>query len=154
MLYLPQECLETLRLHVEESYPHEGCGILLGRREQERELVTRVVATANASSEPWHRFAIPPEALIAAQKLAREEGVEILGFFHSHPDRTAEPSDLDLRQAEWTGCIYLICAVLRGELIAIGGARLIERRRWEAIAVEPSVPFPENHPEPEKIAAD
>jgi proteasome lid subunit RPN8/RPN11 len=143
MLYLPQECLETLRLHVEESYPHEGCGILLGRREQERELVTRVVATANASSEPWHRFAIPPEALIAAQKLAREEGVEILGFFHSHPDRTAEPSDLDLRQAE-----------LRGELIAIGGARLIERRRWEAIAVEPSVPFPENHPEPEKIAAD
>jgi proteasome lid subunit RPN8/RPN11 len=138
MFSLPQDCLDLLRLHVERSYPKEGCGILLGSREDGCELVRRVIPTPNAASEPEHRFVIAPEALIAAQKMAREQGLQIVGFFHSHPDRTAEPSDLDLRQAEWTGCIYLVCAVLRGELIAISGARLIERRRWEAVLVEPA----------------
>ena len=75
-----------------------------------------MIACGNADPEPERRYSIAPRELIAAQKIARQQELEILGFYHSHPDHPAEASDTDLREAHWTGCVYLICGVEKGKL--------------------------------------
>lgn len=130
MLSLPDSCHRVLRQEVERAYPEEGCGVLIGRRADLNESVVRVMPCVNADPEPRRHFAISPEDLITAQRHARSDGLQIIGFFHSHPDRSAEPSDTDLRKAHWTGCVYLICAVHQGKMTEIGATRLLEPRQW------------------------
>jgi proteasome lid subunit RPN8/RPN11 len=139
MLCLPYGCHRYLRADVEQAYPEEACGILIGRREEFDEMVVRVIACGNADPEPWRGYSIAPPELIAAEKRAREEGVEILGFYHSHPDHPAEPSARDLREAHWTGCVYLICGVEKGRLEEIAAVRLTGQDRWaaEQVHIEP-----------------
>src|SRR5215471_7884544 len=117
MLRLAQAALDELRLHGEETYPRECCGILLGRADpehNERE-VTRAIRCANTRTDsPQNRYNIDPRELIAAQKLARERGEDIVGFYHSHPDHPAQWSQTDLNEAHWIGCSYVIVAVEKG----------------------------------------
>jgi proteasome lid subunit RPN8/RPN11 len=82
--------------------------------------------------EPKRRYAIAPEELLRAQVLASEEALEILGFYHSHPDHPAEPSATDLHEAHWTGYVYLICGVEKGKLMEISAVRLAGQEEWEA----------------------
>jgi proteasome lid subunit RPN8/RPN11 len=128
-----------LRQDVEEAYPEEACGILLGRREEIDEVVVRVTACGNTDPEPGRRYSIAAAELIAAQRQAREEALEILGFYHSHPDHPAAPSASDLREAHWTGCVYLICEVKKGRLAEIAAVRLAGPEQWapEQVQVEP-----------------
>jgi proteasome lid subunit RPN8/RPN11 len=139
MLCLPYACQRMMLKSVEEAYPEEGCGILLGRRGQTADEVTHVLACANVDDEPRRRYAIAPEELVAAQRQAREQGLEILGFYHSHPDRPAKPSETDLRRAHWSGCVYLICEVRQGKLAGMSAVRLGTSQRWleEQISLEP-----------------
>jgi proteasome lid subunit RPN8/RPN11 len=134
MLCFPYPCHKHLREVVEREYPDEACGILLSRRENADEVV-QVIACTNADPEPGRRYSIAPEELIAAQKHAREDGLEILGFYHSHPDHPAEASPTDLAEAHWTGCVYLICSVEKGALAAISAVRLASPQKWEAVQV-------------------
>lgn len=124
---------------MEHVYPEEACGILLGRRSACCDDVVRVVPCTNVDPEPRRRYSIAPEELLRTQALTREEGLEILGFYHSHPDRSAEPSPADLREAHWTGCVYLICAVEKGTLAAIFAVRLLGPEQWEPeqVHIEP-----------------
>jgi proteasome lid subunit RPN8/RPN11 len=133
MLQLPYECQRYLREEVERAYPEEACGILLGRREEFDDIVVRVRACGNTAPEPGRRYSIAPQELIAAERQAREEGLEILGFYHSHPDHPAAPSATDLREAHWTGYVYLICGVEKGRLAEIAAVRPTgSEQRWVA----------------------
>src|SRR5919204_755087 len=118
MLKIPQSLLEEIRQHGEETYPHECCGVLLGKLDLEQDVreVVRVVRAGNTRNDsPQNRYNIDPRELIAAQKMAREAGEDIVGFYHSHPDHPARWSQTDLAEAHWIGCSYVITSVKQGQ---------------------------------------
>src|SRR5215470_15898877 len=98
---------EGIRGHGRQTYPHECCGALLGRDDR----VTDLVALPNTTEEgPRRRFLVRPSDYRAAERRATELGVELLGFYHSHPDHPARPSQYDLDHA-WPTFAYIIVAV-------------------------------------------
>ncbi len=105
-----------LRQHGEETYPHECCGILLGRARGEgtdaATEVTSLLRAGNTRTDSAHnRYHIDPRELITAQREGRRLGLDIVGFYHSHPDHPAQWSPTDFAEAHWFGCSYLITAV-------------------------------------------
>ena len=100
----------AIRLHGQETYPHECCGALVGSDGA----VTAVVALPNTTAEgPRRRFLVRPSDYQLAEKRAGELGGELLGFYHSHPDHPARPSQFDLDHA-WPTFAYIIVAVAAG----------------------------------------
>src|SRR5256885_2854184 len=100
----------AIRAHGQQTYPHECCGALLGRDDR----VTDLVALPNTTDEgPRRRFMVRPSDYQAAERRATELGVELLGFYHSHPDHPARPSQYDLDHA-WPTFAYIIVAVAEG----------------------------------------
>lgn len=114
MLLIPASTLARLRRHGEETYPAECCGVLIGQRDHDIRRVTEIFRCANAAGAAPDRYRIDPKELIAAQKQARAAGMEIIGFYHSHPDFRARWSATDLAEAHWLGCVYVITSVERG----------------------------------------
>ena len=109
-----QQMLSIAR-HGEAAYPFEGCGLLLGRAEDGHKVVVQILPVAN-TREPearHNRYLIPPEAVLKAEQQAAQEGLDIVGFFHSHPDHPERPSDLD-REHAWPWYSYLITSVHNG----------------------------------------
>jgi proteasome lid subunit RPN8/RPN11 len=101
---------EVIRRHGEETYPHECCGALVGRGDG----VTDAVALPNTTEEgPRRRFLVRPSDYRLAEQRATELGGELLGFYHSHPDHPAKPSQYDLDHA-WPTFAYVIVAVAAG----------------------------------------
>lgn len=101
---------DAMRAHLDRSYPEEGCGLLLGVDGPRARRVLQAVPLANRHPEPGRRYAIEPEAFLAAEKRARDLGLEVVGFYHSHPDGIAEPSRTDLDEA-WPFYTYVIASV-------------------------------------------
>jgi proteasome lid subunit RPN8/RPN11 len=98
---------EAIRRHGEETYPHECCGALVGRDGR----VSSTVALPNTTEEgPRRRFLVRPSDYRMAETRANEIGGELLGFYHSHPDHPARPSQYDLDHA-WPTFAYVIVAV-------------------------------------------
>ena len=97
------------------GYPFEVCGVLLGRGNA----VEAVVPVANRErASPRVRFEIAPEDLARIQREARDAGLEIVGYYHSHPDHPARPSETDRRIAAEglsDGVIYVVVGVEKGE---------------------------------------
>lgn len=115
-LFLTSEVYAAIRAHGEETYPHECCGALLGRHTLEGWRVTESVRAGNTRTDSAHnRYQIAPIELIRIQRSAREKGLEIAGFYHSHPDHPAQWSATDFGEAHWLGCSYVITSVVRGE---------------------------------------
>jgi proteasome lid subunit RPN8/RPN11 len=114
MLIIPASEYERLRRQAEEDYPLEGCGILLGKSGGERRTVLRIFPCANVALAAATRYEIDPREVIRVQRETRGE-MEIVGFYHSHPDHPAQPSPTDLEQAHWIGCSYVITGVADGE---------------------------------------
>lgn len=117
VLRISQDVLDQIRRHGEETYPHECCGVLLGQADAERDLreISRIVRAGNTRADsPQNRYNIDPRELIAAQRLARERGEDIVGFYHSHPDHPARWSQTDFSEAHWYGCSYVITSVNKG----------------------------------------
>jgi len=97
----------AIRAHGQETYPHECCGALVGREGR----VTDVVALPNTTEEgPRRRFLVRPADYREAERRATALGAELLGFYHSHPDHPARPSQYDLDHA-WPTFAYIIVAV-------------------------------------------
>ncbi|HTK96015.1 MAG TPA: M67 family metallopeptidase [Terriglobales bacterium] len=114
MLKLPKKIAEELRAHAERVYPEECCGVLLGTNAGEERAVQEARACANWDASPRRRYAIAPQDLVRAQREARERGLAIVGFYHSHPDHAAAPSATDSKEAYWDGCSYVIVETQAG----------------------------------------
>jgi len=101
---------QEIRRHGQETYPHECCGALVGLSGS----VTSTVALPNTTEEgPRRRFLVRPSDYRLAEQRASELGGELLGFYHSHPDHPARPSQYDLDHA-WPTFAYVIVAVASG----------------------------------------
>jgi proteasome lid subunit RPN8/RPN11 len=106
----------AIRAHGEETYPQECCGALLGHPTQEGWRVTVAVPAGNACSDSAHnRYQIASAELVKIERQARGVGLEIAGFYHSHPDHPAYWSPTDLAEAHWLGCCYVITSVSQGK---------------------------------------
>jgi proteasome lid subunit RPN8/RPN11 len=115
-LLLTKAVFEAIRVHGEETYPHECCGALLGRPGQHGWAVTDSVRAGNTRTDSAHnRYQIAPIELVRIQRSAREKGLEIAGFYHSHPDHPAQWSQTDFAEAHWLGCSYVITSVAKGK---------------------------------------
>ena len=123
--------------HLCFAYPDEGCGVLLGRDGDGAREVVQIVALENRREESRHnRYLIAPEQFLLADRAARAAGLEVIGFFHSHPDHPPRPSAFDLRHA-WPYYSYLIVNVTRGEAGEARSWRLAEdRSQFEEEIVE------------------
>ncbi len=114
MLNILRVELDRICRHGEETYPHECCGVLLGRMDGD---VRTVVATERCentqAASDW--FNIDPRQIVRIQREASAAGQDIVGFYHSHPDGAARWSPSDLREAHWLGCSYVIVSVGKGK---------------------------------------
>ena len=111
---LRQQELERIREHGAQAYPNECCGVLLGKEQEGRKVVVDILPLQNAREDsPRNRFLILPEDLLHSDREARSRGLDILGFYHSHPDHPARPSEYD-REHAWPWYTYLIVAVEQG----------------------------------------
>ncbi len=102
--------------HGEAGYPNEICGLLIGERRGGEKIVREVIPVENAweaIDEQHRRFLIEPEVLLREERRLRGTGREILGFYHSHPDHPAEPSETD-REFAWPSYSYVIQEVRGG----------------------------------------
>jgi proteasome lid subunit RPN8/RPN11 len=114
----------AIRTHGRTAFPHECCGALLGRDG----VVHEAFALPNTTEEgPRRRFLVRPDDYRAAEKRARDTGLELLGFYHSHPDHPARPSQYDLDHA-WPSFSYVIVSVMAGEDKVLTSWRLKDDR--------------------------
>jgi proteasome lid subunit RPN8/RPN11 len=121
---------EAIRQHGGRDYPSECCGVLLGKAEGEVKLVLEVVPLQNLRLDPSraqellpvddpsreterNRFLIDPLDQLRVEKDARARGLEVLGYYHSHPDHPARPSVYD-REHAWPWYSYVIVSVEHG----------------------------------------
>lgn len=110
----------AIRQHGREAYPHECCGALIGQGTE----VRHAMGLPNTTEEgPRRRFLVRPADYRQAEDSARRFGGDLLGFYHSHPDAPARPSQYDLDHA-WPTFWYVIVAVERGQPAAMTVWRL------------------------------
>jgi proteasome lid subunit RPN8/RPN11 len=115
---------DAIRAHGAETYPNECCGALIGRDG----LVTTTFALPNTTEEgPRRRFLVRPDDYRQAEKQASDAGGDLLGFYHSHPDHPARPSQYDLDHA-WPFFSYIIVSVRAGAPEDMTSWRLREDR--------------------------
>lgn len=115
VLVLSQKLRQEIEAEAMNAYPNECCGILLGREEagaqMTRRVVERIVPTRNVEAkDPARRFVIEPRTLLRVEKEAAAEKLLVLGFYHSHPDHPARPSETDVENA-WDYYSYVIVNV-------------------------------------------
>lgn len=123
---MPAPVMAELRGHLEAGYPHEACGALIGRADDEAHTVTEFRPMRNTITDrPWDRYALDPLEQLRVQKDAEARGLEIIGFAHSHPDHPAVPSKFDQDHA-WSFYSYLVASVQTGALAQARSWRLRE----------------------------
>ncbi|HXG86827.1 MAG TPA: M67 family metallopeptidase [Vicinamibacterales bacterium] len=114
----------AIRAHGVETYPNECCGALIGRDG----VVSESFPLVNTTDEgPRRRFLVRPSDYRAAEARATERGLELLGFYHSHPDHPARPSQYDLDHA-WPCFSYVIVSVREGDPRELTAWRLRDDR--------------------------
>ncbi len=114
MLRLNPETADRIRAHGADTYPYECCGALLGRdTEGGREVQDLVRLVNRRDDSPRNRFGVSAADVRDAEKAARERGFELIGWYHSHPDHPALPSEYDREQA-WPWYSYVIVGVEKG----------------------------------------
>jgi proteasome lid subunit RPN8/RPN11 len=107
MLKVSAQWANAIRAEGEKAYPNECCGVLLGAiydadsPSDDVRLVESIIPISNAreTEEQYHRFKIEPEDLMRVEKTAKAQNREVLGFYHSHPDHPARPSEYDRNNA-------------------------------------------------------
>lgn len=112
-LILPKLLAQRIADEGVAAFPNECCGIIYGHDEPTRRVVSRLEPVNNAfeDGEKYHRFSITPQALMQAEKSASDHGELVLGFYHSHPDHPARPSEYD-RVHGWPFYSYIIVSIM------------------------------------------
>src|SRR6202790_2190832 len=123
-LWISGHVAEKIRAHGAETYPHECCGALLGRDSSvvlesdrgkdpltpARGILQLFPPVSRRDDSPRNRFSVTAEDVRAAEKAAGEQGLEVVGWYHSHPDHPARPSQYD-RDHAWPWYSYIIVSV-------------------------------------------
>jgi proteasome lid subunit RPN8/RPN11 len=117
-LHIAGDLARQIEQHGVRAYPAECCGIIFGREEPARRVVESVRSTANSfdASERGRRFSIDPLELMRAERDAADAGLLVLGFYHSHPDHPARPSEFD-RSRAWPFYSYVIVSIQSREAV-------------------------------------
>ena len=150
-LGMSRDLAEGIRRHGAETFPYECCGALLGRDSASNEKVSApdesLVGTPREvlglfplvnrrDDSPRNRFAVTADDVRDAEKAAREHGLEVIGWYHSHPDHPARPSDFD-REHAWPWYSYVIVSVMNGEPADMTSWRLNDdRQNYSAEGIE------------------
>ena len=116
MITIANEQLNEIREHGVRDHPYECCGLLLGRFTGEGKVVKETYPISNAREESAkrNRFLITPEEVMRGERYARDRDLEVVGFYHSHPDCPAVPSQYDLEHA-WPTYSYIIVSTTATE---------------------------------------
>jgi proteasome lid subunit RPN8/RPN11 len=124
LIQLEEQHQNEMRAHGERDYPFECCGLMLGRFADGQKQVIETYPISNAREEEAkrNRFLIRPEELLRGEKYAREKALDVVGFYHSHPDERAVPSQYDLEHA-WPTYSYIVMSIEQG--------RAVDLRSWE-----------------------
>jgi proteasome lid subunit RPN8/RPN11 len=126
-LWISSHLAEKIRAHGVETYPHECCGALLGRDRAEidigaleeppgpwpkpaREILGLYPLVNRRDDSPRNRFSVTSDDVREAEKVAAKQGLEVVGWYHSHPDHPARPSDFD-RDHAWPWYSYIIVSI-------------------------------------------
>lgn len=114
------ELAEKIRRHGAEAYPDECCGALLGHDasweigvEKPREILKVFPLVNRREDSPRNRFSVTPLDVIEADRTAQARGMDVVGWYHSHPDHPAKPSEYD-REHAWPWYSYIIVSVQKG----------------------------------------
>jgi proteasome lid subunit RPN8/RPN11 len=114
MLYLSEQIVNEIREHGARDYPNETCGAMLGLdNDADREVRALFPLTNRRDDSPRNRFEVTPDDVRLAEKTAGEKKIELIGWYHSHPDAPARPSEFD-REHAWPWYSYIIVSVLKG----------------------------------------
>jgi proteasome lid subunit RPN8/RPN11 len=145
--------VEEIRRHGARDYPNECCGVLLGLSEEDEKEVREVVPLHNLRRDPEraqkilpldepekeserNRFLIDPLEQLRVEKDARARGLEVVGYYHSHPDHPPRPSQYD-REHAWPWYSYVVVSVVQGQASHVTCWSLTEdRSRFEAEPME------------------
>lgn len=139
MLVVPNRLIEEMNAHVEEAYPEEGAGFLIGESGEVKEIMA--LSNSREDGARHNRFLFSPEDYLKAELKAEGLGLNLIGVFHSHPDCPNIPSDYD---REWAQPFfsYIITRVDHGKAVNSRSWRLVEdRSRFEEEAIQ--VPEPQ-----------
>jgi proteasome lid subunit RPN8/RPN11 len=145
-LIINSQNLEIIYHHAQQIYPEECCGLLVGKVEQNKKEVVKVIPTENnwlndaklfnnltptnlTIRSKRDSFSIAPQTLLQVQKEARKLNLDITGIYHSHPDYPSIPSDFD-RAIAWEGYSYIIVSVLKGEIKELFSWTLSNENEW------------------------
>jgi proteasome lid subunit RPN8/RPN11 len=128
-LILGAESIALIREHLQASYPEEACGGLLGVTAEESVEVVDAVLLANVREAERHRrYLIGPDEVLALERRAKDSGLQVVGYYHSHPDAPPIPSEFD-REHAWPWYAYLIASVENGSLTSWRAWRLADDRK-------------------------
>ena len=127
-----EELLDEIRKHGEETYPHECCGFLLGTNDDGMNMLRELYRAENEWQDGdmpelpdgrresrANRYLITPAQSKRADDYARERGIGIIGYYHSHPDHPAQPSGFDLDHSCWPTESYIIVSIEQGKAVAL-----------------------------------
>lgn len=124
MIHISEEQIKQIEAHGERAFPHECGGMLIGRFEDDKKALVELLPMENAmdEAEQHNRVLILPKDVLRAERYARSRGLDVIGYYHSHPDHPAVPSQFDLDHAlpVWT---YIIVSVEKGKAVDV--------RAWE-----------------------
>ena len=139
MLLLPANLEQEIRDHGAKDYPNECCGAILGiDGDAGREVRSLFPLINRRDDSPRNRFSITPEDFRAAERAAAKRGLDLLGWYHSHPDHPARPSEFD-REHAWPWYSYMIVSVDAGTPKDLTSWRLDDDRS----AFQPEVVSPD-----------
>jgi proteasome lid subunit RPN8/RPN11 len=128
--------MDRMREHLEQGYPNEACGALLGREDAGDHRVVEFRGMRNMIEDrPWDRYALDPLEQLRVQKDAEARGLEIVGFAHSHPNHPPIPSRFDAEHG-WTFYSYLVASVQDGTLTEARSWRLDQGQRFQEEPLE------------------
>ena len=116
MIRLTPQHRNQIAAHGERDYPHECCGLMLGAfAAGDLKTIAEIYPISNAREEAAkrNRFLITPEEFMEGEEYAQQNGLDVVGFYHSHPDHPAVPSGYDLDHA-WPLYSYIVVAVKAG----------------------------------------
>lgn len=147
-LQTPAKHLEAIRQHGETTYPYECCGLLLGTRQDNGEILQETfpvenvwgetatdVFEADANATKERQYTIDPKIMVQIQKDARDRGWQIIGIYHSHPNHPAVPSEFDRKYA-WPEFSYIIVSIRQGKATDLFSWRLDPQHQFQREEIE------------------